>query len=428
MGVDMRLLQLNLKTLQRRELLEPAQLALRNWREDFYRRLFEGQQKRQRQRQRQQQRQQQLQRRGQRRGQGQNQNQNRGQDRRRSGELVRELGRELGRDLRLRVVDRGVFGQLLEPLLGYPNQSGGASAAGSELLQHFPRRSRGSRLLIQRLARTLGLKKRFRGRFRGQFRGRLRRSGSGQPRLLLPRPLRKGRRRLGFDDFLTETLGLAGSGLGSGSLGRARKARQKLLQRPVHREPLSFRRSSQLELLGSGNHRTGETAAEETDSRRRSWERQAQSLDLGQTVYGRGYRPAERLRCGGALRRPGGQQVALRGRRENLLSGYLAVETDLHPFRGWPVDYHREQCWDFWKLDQSLVPAATLQRLSLTLEDLPELLRRYLVGRQDYYTNDQLSERSTLRSERDLLDFEKRVVAELKKLCPSADHQDRLEA
>jgi hypothetical protein len=106
----------------------------------------------------------------------------------------------------------------------------------------------------------------------------------------------------------------------------------------------------------------------------------------------------------------------------------MAVETDLHPFRGWPVEYHREQCWDFWKLDQSVVPAATLRRLSLTLEDLPELLRRYLVGRKDFYSPEQLAEREGLRSERELQDFEKRVVAELKKLCPLVDNQDRLEA
>lgn len=102
------------------------------------------------------------------------------------------------------------------------------------------------------------------------------------------------------------------------------------------------------------------------------------------------------------------------------------METDLHPFRGWPVDYHRDQCWDFWQLDRSLLPTTTMERLGLKLEELPRELQRYLQGYPDYFTPDQEKIRARLRG-RDREDFEKKVLAELKKLCPPATNQDRLE-
>lgn len=74
-----------------------------------------------------------------------------------------------------------------------------------------------------------------------------------------------------------------------------------------------------------------------------------------------------------------------------------------------------------------MLPAATLERLNLKLEELPRELQRYLGGFFDYYTEEQQKEKEQLRG-RDLADFEKRVVAELKKLCPQVTNQDRLES
>jgi hypothetical protein len=88
------------------------------------------------------------------------------------------------------------------------------------------------------------------------------------------------------------------------------------------------------------------------------------------------------------------------------------------------VEYHLEQCWDFWRLDRSLLPAATLERLNLKLENFPLELRNYLQG-QPYYTPQQQSIAKLLRG-RERSDYDKKVVAELKKLCPPVINEDRV--
>jgi hypothetical protein len=341
--------------------------------------------------------------------------------------------RQLRRELRQRVVDRGSFGALLEPLLrgrhrnsaetlrqtlgargglaleGATRELGGLRGRNrSEQRRNQKRRQKVRRLLGQRL-------KPF---------GRLAQAGA-KAGLLLPRPLGRRGRRLGFEDYLAETLGISGpDGSQQQRLGRSPAAAAGLLQRPTDTEPLPQTADGAGGLLGQPWQPQTETPPLTRLGRLSRSKRGLQTLEQS---FGRGYTPAERLRSGGLNRGGGARQICLRGRREGLLSGYLNVETDLHPFRGWPVDYHRDQCWDFWKLDRSMFPRAAMERMGVQLEELPEVLQNYLTGKRDYYTREQSLELQKLQG-RERADFEKKVVAELKKLCPPIANLDRLES
>lgn len=299
---------------------------------------------------------------------------------------------QLRRELRQRVADRGSFGALLEPLLrGRCSAVPSAAAAGVTGAAGIPA--------------TAAARRRWRRRA-AQRQRRLAAGLSAAALLRLPRPLGRQRRRLGFADYLAETLGASGpTERQRRRLGRGPGAADNLLQRSSRQQTTAP--GARPTAPGPVQRRRGPAAAE--------------------MARGQGYRREERLRCGGRDRGPGQRQIRLRGRRERLLASYLHVETDLHPFRGWPVDYHRDQCWDFWRLDRSLVPAATLERLELDREQLPPELQNYLRGRPDYYSKAQLEERAQLRSSREREDLDKKVVAELKKLCPPVVSQDRLE-
>jgi hypothetical protein len=356
--VDFRLLQLNLATLQRQELLDPLNYVLNQRHTKLLKQLV-----------------------------------------RMPAAALRAAPAQLRRELQLRVPQRGLFGALLEPLL-----TGRNAAGGRRPLRPTARRSQRRRC---------------------------------QP---------QGRRLLGFDDFLAETLGVTGPGLNRrAELGRAPVAHPSTAVSstgPSLGLPRSAvtaageelqRRREDLGLLATQQplplqRRSGAPVASRLQPTALRQQQQQQQRQQLQQLLLNGYDRPQRLRQGGGLRGSGSRQITLRGRREGLLRSYLTVETDLHPFRGWPVDYHREQCWDFWKLDRSLLPAATLERLQLQLEELPETLRRYLLGRADIFSDEQMDEWRQLRGDQERRDFEKKLVAELKKLCPPVLSEDRLEA
>lgn len=183
LGVDFHLLQRNLATFQRQELLEPQAESLREARRRVVAKVLL-----------------------------------------RYPQQYPTAVALLRRELQKRVADRGGFGDLLEPLLRGRSRvaaDGSAAAPGGSLgssgRSGDSRREASSR----RLARRLGRRLRSAAA-----------AGFAVARLRLPRPRGRGARRLGFADYLAETLGVSGPDLAAQRrLGRATGAAEALLQR-----------------------------------------------------------------------------------------------------------------------------------------------------------------------------------------------------